>query len=404
LTGCRFVDSDRGAGVLALNFLIDLKDLASSLNFFYQHPLILHRNITVFESSRFMQSLRLLLSGLGLAVSVAGGIAHAAPDGGELYVEHCEACHQMEGQGGIGLPLLNAKLADVSDDYLRSSIRLGRPGRVMPRFMRMSDAQVDAIIRFLREKSGTESIEFSNERIAGDLAIGKTLYGEHCAKCHAADGSGEGEGTGVTLSRERSFLVMPASICNPGFLASAPDQMIKRVVSVGRKSSGMPAFAKGKLSESEINDVVAYVRSFEQRKRAVEPIDPEERPTHVYESPNDFDTTVANVKASLAGANFRIFPDRLVEQGLIDEFSVNSRQIGVRFCNFNVLYGMLKIEPRLGVVLPCRITIMERKDGQVILVVPNLRVVSRWFNNDELVNLWDRMEETFTEIIDEATL
>ena len=40
----------------------------------------------------------------------------------------------------------------------------------------------------------------------------------------------------------------------------------------------------------------------------------------------------------------------------------------------------------------------------MILVVPNLRVVSRWFNNDELVGLWDQMEETFAEIIDEATL
>ncbi|MCB1787886.1 MAG: DUF302 domain-containing protein, partial [Gammaproteobacteria bacterium] len=84
--------------------------------------------------------------------------------------------------------------------------------------------------------------------------------------------------------------------------------------------------------------------------------------------------------------------------------SVNTRQVGVRFCNFNVLYGMLKIEPRLGIVLPCRITIMERADGQVVLVVPNLRVVSRWFNNDELVELWDRMEETFVSIIDEVTL
>jgi cytochrome c oxidase cbb3-type subunit 3 len=65
---------------------------------------------------------------------------------------------------------------------------------------------------------------------------------------------------------------------------------------------------------------------------------------------------------------------------------------------------MLKIEPRLGVVLPCRVTIMEREDGSVILVVPNLRVVARWFNNDELVGLWDAMEETFNEIIEEATL
>jgi hypothetical protein len=47
---------------------------------------------------------------------------------------------------------------------------------------------------------------------------------------------------------------------------------------------------------------------------------------------------------------------------------------------------------------------MERKDGQVLLAVPNLRVIARWFNNDELVGLWDAMEETFAEIIEEVTL
>jgi cytochrome c oxidase cbb3-type subunit 3 len=351
-----------------------------------------------------MHLIRIWIAGLCLASAVVGGPVHAAPDGAELYVEYCGACHQMQGQGGIGLPLLTSKLADVSDEYLSSTIRLGRPGRVMPGFMRMSDAQVDAVVRYLREQSGTHSVAFDDEPVSGDAARGEALYTKHCAKCHAVDGHGEGEGTGVTQSRDRSFLVMPASISNTGFLASAPDQMLRRVIAAGRESSDMPAFGKGKLSESEINDVVAYVRSFEQDGRKVEALDPGERPSHVYESPYDFDTTVANVKASLTGANFRIFPDRLLEQGLTDEFSVNTRQIGVRFCNFNELYGMLKIEPRLGVVLPCRITIMERKDGQVLLVIPNLRVVSRWFNNDELVGLWDRMEETFTEIIDEVTL
>ena len=69
-----------------------------------------------------------------------------------------------------------------------------------------------------------------------------------------------------------------------------------------------------------------------------------------------------------------------------------------------MLYFILKIEPRLGIVLPCRITILEREDGSVILTIPNLRVVSRWFNNDELVDLWDQMEESFVEIVEEATL
>ena len=352
-----------------------------------------------------MNAARSLLRGLCVVAAIAGAGASAAPDGRELYIEHCSACHRMEGQGGIGLPLASAKLADVSDDYLRKTIRLGRPGRVMPAFQRMSDAQVEAIVGFLRERSETRDHPFGDEPVVGDAANGAVLYAEHCVKCHGEDGSGEGQGTGVTMSRERSFLVMPASISNPGFLASVSDQMIHRVIEVGRKSSGMPAFGSGKLNDTEINDLVAFVRSFEgQEGQAQPPLDPDERPTHVYESPYDFETTVANVKAALTGANFRIFPDRFVEQGLTDEFSVNTRQVGVRFCNFNVMYGMVKIEPRLGTVLPCRITIMEREGGEVILAVPNLRVVARWFNDDELVGLWDAMEQTFNAIIEEVTL
>lgn len=352
-----------------------------------------------------MNATRQLLSALCVLTAIIAGAANAGPDGRALYIEHCSACHQMEGQGGIGLPLLNVKLADVSDDYLRKTIRLGRPGRVMPAFQRMSDAQVGAIVKFLRERSQTEEPVFSTEPVVGDADLGKALYAEHCLKCHGEDGSGEGKGTGVTLSRERAFLVMPASISNRGFLASTSDQMIHRVIEVGRKSSGMPAFGSGKLSDAEIDHLVAYVRTFEQQAPAsVTPLDPDERPTHVYESPYDFDTTVANVKASLTGANFRIFPDRFLEQGLVDEFSVNTRQVGVRFCNFNEMYGMVKIEPRLGTVLPCRITILEREGGEVILVVPNLRVIARWFNNDELVGVWDRMEADFNAIIEEVTL
>ena len=352
-----------------------------------------------------MRSRRAWVCGLCLFMgTIAGGIAQAGPDGRALYVEHCSACHQMEGQGGIGLPLANAKLADMSDDYLRKTVRNGRPGRVMPAFQRMSDAQVDAIVGFLRKRSRTVEPELSEEPVVGNVDNGAIVYAEHCQKCHGEDGSGEGEGTGVTLSRERTFLVMPASISNPGFLASVSDQMMHKVIEAGRKSSDMPAFGNGKLSAEEINDVVAFVRSLEQRHAKPAPLDPDERPTHVYESPYDFETTLANVKAALTGANFRIFPDRFLEQGLIDEFSVNTRQVGVRFCNFNVLYGMLGTEPRLGIVLPCRITIMQRSDGQVVLVVPNLRVVSRWFNNDDLVGMWDRMEETFLQIIEEVTL
>jgi len=347
-----------------------------------------------------MRSARRVLFLLGLFASPV----LAAPDGQQLYELHCSACHQFAGSGGIGLPLVKKKLDDVSDEYLFKSIRHGRPGRVMPAYQEMSDAQVDAIVRYMRDKTGSVPREYEATPISGDLAHGQALFEEHCVKCHGDDGTGEGDGTGVTMSRERSFLVMPSSVANAGFLESVTDQQMHHIIAVGREDSDMPSYTKKGLSEEDINALVAYVRELGEQAGGPAPLDADEPISLVTESPYDFDTTVANLKQALSGANFRTFPDRLLEQGLIDEFSVNKRQLAIRFCNFNMLYGMLKIEPRLGSVLPCRVTILEQDDGSVLLVTPNLKVVSRWFNNDELVELWSEMQETFEEIVEEATL
>jgi cytochrome c oxidase cbb3-type subunit 3 len=341
---------------------------------------------------------------LALLLALATVQVMAMPDGRALYQLHCSACHQFEGSGGIGLPLVKKKLDDVSDEYLFKSIRYGRPGRVMPAYQEMSDAQVNAIVRYMRERSGSIEKVYDPAPLTGDLEHGAALFEEHCVKCHGDEGTGEGKGTGVTLSRERSFLVMPSSVANAGFLDSVTDRQMHHIISVGREDSDMPGYTRKGLSEEDINALVVYVRKLGSEAGRPDPLDPEEPLTNVTESPYDFETTVNNAKAALAGANFRNFPDRFLEQGLIDEFSVNQRQVAIRFCNFAELYGMLKVEPRLGVVLPCRVTIMERADGSVILVTPNLRVVSRWFNNDELVELWESMEENLQEIIEEATL
>lgn len=345
---------------------------------------------------------KLLVTGLLLGFAAQ---LFAAPSGEELYVRYCNACHQLNGSGGIGLPLTREKLDDVDDTYLFETIRRGRPGRVMPAFTQMSDAQINAIVKHLRKRSNTQSMDFSKSApLQGDATHGKQLFTTHCIACHGEDGTGEGQGTGVTLSRKRSFLVMPPAISNRGFQASANDHMIKQIIKVGRPESGMPAFAQKGLKEQDINDLVTYVRAL-GKQQAQKTMPTEEKSlSNVYESPYDFETTVKNIKTALVGANFRTFPDRFLEQGALDEFSVNKRQIGIRFCNFKELYGMLNIEPRLGVVLPCRITILEREDKTVLLVVPNLNVVSRWFNNDELSGLWEVMQETFEEIIEEATI
>lgn len=327
---------------------------------------------------------------------------YAAPDGKALYREHCEACHQIDGEGGIGLPLSTIKLRHVSNAYLEKTIRMGRPGRIMPAYRELSDAQVKAIIGYMRSWSDDPAREFSSEKIAGDVANGEKIYKKRCAKCHADDGSGEGKGTGVTHSRKRQFLVMPAAINNPGYQESVTDAEIKEIIIADRDDSKMPSML-GKLEDQEINDLVAYVRSMERSVPAFEESEFGNELAIVVESPSDFTSTVTAVREALKAANFRLFPERYLEEGLIDEFTHNTQQVSLRFCNFGTLYDMMRIEPRLGIILPCRITVTQQEDGRVLLIAPNIREMASWFNNDELLAMAVRMEETINTIIEEST-
>ncbi|MGV6827285.1 MAG: c-type cytochrome [bacterium] len=340
-------------------------------------------------------------AGLYAGLVLASSLTVAAPNGHLLYEEHCSGCHRYMGEGGIGLPLNGSKMRRLTDDYLIKTIRYGRPGRVMPSFQYLSDAQVDAIVAHIRDWSGPSEVSNDDVRIAGDKTAGEPLFKKHCALCHGEDGKGVGQGTGVTMSRERSFLVMPPAISNPGFLVAASDNIIKETIVHGRTRTAMPAFGQ-LLSDQQINDIVAYVRGFENG----EPVKRESMgifPTYIIESPYEFDETVNNINQALTGSNFRLFPQRVLEEGLTDEFSHNIKQVSVRFCNFKRLYRLINTEPRLGVALPCRITVIER-EGKVLLVAPNLLLLSDLFNNDELRAQAEIMDEMVRDILDEATL
>ena len=91
----------------------------------------------------------------------------AGPDGAALYHANCSACHQVNG-GGIGLPLSPSKLATFSDDYIKLTIRSGRVGRIMPAFKDLSNAQVDAITRYIRSWSGVAGMQYPLTQVRGD--------------------------------------------------------------------------------------------------------------------------------------------------------------------------------------------------------------------------------------------
>ncbi len=341
----------------------------------------------------------ILLAGLGLSPVLA------APDGAKLYGRNCAACHGETGTGGIGVPLaLPSFQAGISDDYLRKTIRLGRPGRVMPSFAHLDKAEIEAIVRHVRGWNKGPAATYSTRPVKGDPVHGRQLFGQYCAACHGANGEGS-KGTGVTFSRPRDLPIMAPALHNPGFLAAATDAMIKATLMHGRKGTPMTSFLKQGLKEKDIDDIVSYVRSFEKQplSESAQVLEAES-PVIVRDSSYDLKTTVENVKQAVTTNNFFYGRVQMLEYGLIEPARENPKQVIVYFCNISLLNQALAVDPRVGMFLPCRITILERDDGKVQVMSVNPKVLSRLFNNAELNRLCEQMSESYTRIMEEATL
>ena len=340
----------------------------------------------------------ILLSAVFLLASAS---LQAETNGKQLYSTHCSACHGANGDGGVGVPLALPDFQyGVTNDYLSKTIRLGRPGRIMPAFTKLNNKEIKAIVKHIRSWAPGKPFKYSNKKINGNVKHGKEIYAKSCAACHGATGQG-GKGTGVTFSRPRDLPVIAPALNNPGFLASAPDLMIKTVLMNGREGTPMVSFLKQGLSEKDIDDVVTYVRSFENSAR-VKKARENETPYISYESPNSLEETITNVIKAAVGKNFRIIREQYLNEGLVKEGKENKKQMMVYFCNFDFLNRALAIDPRVGLFLPCRLTVTE-KNGKVTVSSINPLYMSSFFNNEELDKLCEEMHQVYTDIIEEST-
>ena len=336
---------------------------------------------------------------LGITTVVAG-----EPRGGELFAAHCAGCHGDTGKGGVGVPLsLPSFLESVDDRFLRKTIRMGRPGRVMPAFRTLSDAQVEAIVRYIRNWSAKPAPDFSDQPVRGDVQHGQQLFASYCAACHGAKGEG-GRGTGVTFSRKRELPIIAPALNNSGFLAAASDEMIRHTLQFGREGTPMRSFLVQGLSEQDIDDLVSYVRSFEkQQPTSGKPLEAVAQSTIWAESPYTLEETIENLKDAIVSQNFILIRQDTLEHGLVKEGEEDPSQIILHFCNFKFLFEALAIDPRVGMFLPCRITVTE-KDGKVMVSAINPLHLSRLFNNNELDEYCKKMHAIYRAILEDATL
>lgn len=191
-----------------------------------------------------------------------------ATDGATLYGTFCAACHGPEGQGmqysgtspfpAIGNPDF---LAVAPDAFIVENIRRGRPGRRMPAWGEkeggLNPAEVEAIVTYLRSLAGgvAPPAEKAPARwVQGDAKAGRDLYAANCAGCHGKKGEGR----------------QGPSLANPVLLKTATDTYLVETVRRGRKGTAMRGFASPStvqrtLTKSEIEDIVAFLRTWEKK-------------------------------------------------------------------------------------------------------------------------------------------
>lgn len=185
-----------------------------------------------------------------------------ASKGAELYGKYCVLCHGADAKGYAAdhaPSLVSAPfLASASNTFIARAIRNGRPGTAMGAYGKsrggpLEESDIEAILDFLRWP-GPSWVVPPTTLVAGDATRGQAIFEETCQPCH---GSRDARGEAVHLA-------------NPEFIGSASDAFLRYAVVHGRPGTPMVSFA-GKLEEQQIDDVVAFVRSFADPKPYVPP-------------------------------------------------------------------------------------------------------------------------------------
>jgi mono/diheme cytochrome c family protein len=176
-----------------------------------------------------------------------------------LYQRLCLSCHGAHAEGGVGPQLNNPVfLETASDAMLYAWIANGKRGTPMRSFLKggqgmveLDPGQIRDVVSHIRslERQPRVSIMRSPN---GRPELGQLWYATMCASCHGEKGQG----------------ASGPSLANPGFLRAASDGFLMATMALGRDGTEMRPVKKSpqsilSLSSDEVNDLVAYLRSWE---------------------------------------------------------------------------------------------------------------------------------------------
>jgi putative heme-binding domain-containing protein len=220
--------------------------------------------------------------------------------GGRIFRSHCLGCHGRDGKGGRGPDLTRVDLRHSTDQELAHVIAEGIPGTEMPGFF-FNGRQLWQIVAFLQSlRQPSQQL-----RVKGNPETGAALFRGKggCLQCHQVNGEGGRVGPDLSqVGARRSPDHLKTSLLDPNQYVSPLDRRVHVVTRDGRRFSGMrlnedtysvqlldskenlisvpkgelreyrldssssmPSY-KGVFSESELEDLVAYLYSFRQKE------------------------------------------------------------------------------------------------------------------------------------------
>ena len=170
--------------------------------------------------------------------------AALATVGQPLFVNNCSSCHGLNAQGTDRGPNLTGLGAATVDFWVSTGrMPLAYPGaQAVRKPVLFSRTQQLGIVSYVTSLApGGPGIPALNQQSA-DIANGNDMFGLNCAGCHVITGTGD---------------ALANSAFAPSLYQASPTQIAEAI----RTGPGnMPRFGPGTLSDSDVNDIVKYVR------------------------------------------------------------------------------------------------------------------------------------------------
>jgi cytochrome c oxidase cbb3-type subunit 3 len=110
-----------------------------------------------------------------------------------------------------------------------------------------------------------------------------------------------------------------------------------------------------------------------------------------------------DLNQAIVSNNYDFIRQQTIDSRLKTVSTENKHVILVYFCNFSMLNRALRMNSHIGVFVPCKITLIQKKD-HIEMVAINPRFLTRQFNNDKLSKLCNRLAKDYHKILEEATI